>query len=290
MSEAIFGMNFNSSKDNNVFEGKQKTESGENSYWYDLRLSFAKYLTKSLLEYSGELKYAKPLSILEKQKAEIATNRENSKMLSSDQGGPSKEKIYASALALAKKLAYHEHAPREIKQKVVEEEIANFQKEKKENITYTTEELEDEFSKIKNIWEEAYDKMENVNTDQRTSEMLDLTAKAHDDWASLEKYLEKESANLKPEEKFFIEISIQLKKFRTKGIDLLVDESMQNESAISKEDFNKFVDTGTISDSVLEKLAKKIMDGKQISKEEISVYSEKSKEIENIIKIIKINK
>ncbi len=284
MSESIFGVNFGGSKDSNTATEKQKAESKEEAFWYDLRLSFAKYLTKSLLEYTEELEYAKPLSILEKQKVEIATNKEDSKMISQKQGGPTKEEIYASALALAKALGAREKAPMESKQKVSEEEIANLSKENKR---YTTEELGREFSKIQNIWEEACEKMENVNGDKRTSEILDLTAKAMDDWASLELYLQRESANLKPEEKFFIEISIQLKKFRTKGKDLLVDETIENESTISKEEFERFVDTGVVSEDVLKKLAQKIMEGKQISKQEISIYSEKSKEIENIIKINK---
>lgn len=287
MSESIFGVNFGGSKDSNTATEKQKAESKEEAFWYDLRLSFAKYLTKSLLEYTEELEYAKPLSILEKQKIEIATNKEDSKMISQKQGGPTKEEIYASALALAKALGAREKAPMENTQKVSEEEIANISKEKKEKKTYTNEELGNEFSKIQNTWEEAYEKMENVNGDKRTSEILDLTAKAMDDWALLETYMQKESENLKPEEKFFIEISIQLKKYRTKGIDLLIDDKIENENTISYEDFKKFVDTGVVSEDVLKKLAQKIMEGKQISKQEISIYSEKSKEIENIIKINK---
>lgn len=287
MSESIFSVNFGGERAKSTAQDVRQNEAKENSFWYNLRLSFAKSIVKSLLEYGGELEYAKPLSILEKQKIEIATNKEDSKMISQKQGGPTKEEIYASALALAKALGAREKAPMESTQKVSEEEIANLSKEKKEKKTYTNEELGSEFSKIKNIWEEAYEKMENVNGDKRTSEILDLTAKAMDDWASLELYLQRESANLKPEEKFFIEISIQLKKFRTKGKDLLVDETIENESTISKEEFETFVDTGVVSEDVLKKLAQKIMENKQISKEEISIYSEKSKEIENIIKINK---
>lgn len=287
MSESIFSVNFGGEWAKSTARDVRQNEAKENYFWYNLRLSFAKSIVKSLLEYGGELEYAKPLSILEKQKIEIATNKEDSKMISPKQGGPTKEEIYASALSLAKSLGAREKAPMDSTQKVSEEEIANISKEKKEKKTYTNEELGSEFSKIKNIWEEAYEKMENANGDKRTSEILDLTAKAMDDWALLETYMQKESENLKPEEKFFIEISIQLKKFRTKGKDLLVDETIENESTISKEEFETFVDTGVVSEDVLKKLAQKILEGKQISKEEISIYSEKSKEIENIIKINK---
>ncbi len=284
MSESIFSVNFDGERAKSTARDVRQNEAKKNSFWYNLRLSFAKSIVKSLLEYRREFEYAKPLSILEKHRVEIAQNREASKMLSPEQGGPTKQEIYASALALAKVLGAREKAPMENTQKVSEEEIVNLSKENKR---YTTEELGSEFSKIQNIWQEAYEKMENVNGDKRTSEILDLTAKAMDDWASLESYLQRESANLKPEEKFFIEISIQLKKYRTKGIDLLVDETIENESTISKEELERFVDTGLVSEDVLKKLAQKIMEGKQISKEEISIYSEKSKEIENIIRINK---
>ena len=79
-------------------------------------------------------------------------------------------------------------------------------------------------------------------------------------------------------------MSIQIKKFRAKAKELLVDEEAKLPDAISKEDFQRFIDTNEVSENVLQKIAQKIIEGKQISKEEIAIYSEKAKEVEKIIK------
>lgn len=318
-------------------------EKRENSWLYKFKLGFAKYITKPIFDGYGKLEYAKPLSILQNHKSEIATNREASKMLSPEQRGPTNEEIYASALALAKKLGWKEQKPIKdddaaetaeiidskpaeaeenkipyspetsiplfitkrlrqdlksfdvtdeeidklkpaeawdlLQQKILSKEI----KEPKEEKIYTTEQVGEDFSMLQKMWEEAYERMDSVNEDKRTSEILDITAKTFDDPKPLEDYLQLEQQNLKPEEKFFIEISIQIKKFRVKAKELLVDESL-SQDVISKENFQKFVDTNEVSENVLQNIARKIMDGKQISKEEIAIYSEKAKEIERIIK------
>jgi len=328
--------------DKNV-EQKEKVE---NSFWFKIRTGFAKYIGKPLFEGYGKLEYPKPLSILLNHKAEIARNKEASKMLSPEQRGPTKEQIYASAIELAKKLGWKEKIPTEnvekemspiiqdsqetdvvektipyspetgipvfitnrlrrdlrsfditdeeidklkpaeawdlLQQKTISQEIKEPKKEK----NYSTVELENDFSILQEMWEEAYEKMDNVNDDKGTTEILDLTAKTFDDPKPLEEYLEKNASNLKPEERFFVEMSIWIKKFRTKTKDLIYDgvESKDiTESVITKEEFANFVDTGKISESILNKIAQKIMSGGQMSREELSIYTVNSKAVENIL-------
>ena len=81
-------------------------------------------------------------------------------------------------------------------------------------------------------------------------------------------------------------MSIQIKKFRTKTKDLIYDgvESKNTEdSVVTKEEFNHFVNTGEVPEQLLSKIAKKIIDGKQMSREELSVYAEHGKMIEDIL-------
>lgn len=321
----------------------EQKEKPENSFWYKLRTGFAKYIGKPIFEGYGKLEYPKPLSILLNHKAEIARNREASKMLSPEQGGPTKEQIYASAIELAKKLGWKEKTPtvnveeeilpitatqkvsektipyspetgipvfitnrlrRDLKSfDITDEEIDKLKpaeawdllqqktiaqeiKEPKKEKDYSTTELENDFSMLQKMWEEAYEKMDNVNNDKRTTEILDLTAKTFDDSKPLEKYLEENVSSLKPEEKFFIEMSIQIKKFRTKTKDLIYDgvESKNTEdSVMTKEEFSNFVNTGEVSKNILNALAQKIMNRKQMSREELSVYAEHSKAVEKIL-------
>jgi hypothetical protein len=107
-----------------------------------------------------------------------------------------------------------------LQQKTLERDILNIGKEKK----YKTEELSEDFSILQKMWNEAYDKMDGVNDHKRTIEILDLTAKSVDDPGVLEKYLKDNGLNLKPEERFFIEMSIQVKKFRARAKDLLYNK------------------------------------------------------------------
>ena len=101
-------------------------------------------------------------------------------------------------------------------QKILEKEL----KESKEEKIYTPIYIGEEYSVLANMWEEAYEKMDNVNDSKRTLEILDLTGNAGGDIQPLVAYLAK-NENLKPEEKFFIEISIHLKNYKTKGKEML---------------------------------------------------------------------
>ena len=258
---------------NKDLEAKEKRE---NSWLYKFKLGFAKYITKPIFDGYGKLEYAKPLSILQNHKAEIARNRKASKMLSPEQGGPTREEIYTSALALAKKLGWKEkkpikndgeaetteiidskpaeveenkipHSPetsiplfitKKLRQDlksfdVTDEEIDKLKpaeawdllqqktlsketKEPKEEKIYTTEQVGEDFSMLQKMWEEAYDRMDGVNEDKRTSEILDITAKTFDDPKPLEDYLQSEQQNLKSEEKFLSKCLYRLKSFERK--------------------------------------------------------------------------
>lgn len=46
------------------------------------------------------------------------------------------------------------------------------------------------------MWEEAYERMDSVNENKRTSEMFEITGKNFDDPKPLEDYLQSESHNL----------------------------------------------------------------------------------------------
>lgn len=326
-----------------------ETQINQKNLWLNkIKLEFVKYLVKSFVFGSIKLEYASPLSILQNHNAEISENREESKMLSSNQGGHTSREIYDSALALAKQFSLRRKWPslkenferqnsviveqqpktstdnspnnpessladlitnkinQDLKASdVIDDEINQLKpneawellqkkkhsfeiKESNKEKIYTTEEISQNFTILYKIWDEAFDRMDNANDSKRTSEILDITVKEYDDTEILENLLNNESNNLKPEEKFFISISIEIKKFRGKVIQLLVGNKAESQKQISIQDYNKFVDTGNVSESILHIIAEKIILGKQISKEEISIFSEKSKEIEAIINNKKI--
>ncbi len=56
------------------------------------------------------------------------------------------------------------------------------------------------------------------------------------------------------------------------------------ETEITKEEFNNFINTGHASDALLEKIANKIREGKKMTNEELSIYTDFNKKIENILK------
>jgi hypothetical protein len=83
----------------------QREVSLEKSVWKKIQLGFAQYLTKNLLN-GGQLEYAKPLSMRTNKQTEIEENKQKTKMLSKDDGGPTKEEIYTAALKVAQKFGW----------------------------------------------------------------------------------------------------------------------------------------------------------------------------------------
>lgn len=316
-------------KDN---KDNKENKKSENSLSRKIGDGLARYIVQNFLS-NSRLEYAKPLLFLQNRKAEIAKNREASKMLSVEKGGPTPEQIYYSALEVARKLGWKEKLPdnddlqlREnpapsspensiplfitnrlrhdlksygvtdeeidklkpdkawdlLQQKTLSQEI----KEPKEK-TYTFKEIENDFSLLQRMWEEAYERMDAINESKRTSEILDITGKTSDDPKPLEEYLQNNKLKISPEENFFIQISIQLKKFRNKAKDLIfegVQSSSSQDSSVTKDEFDIFIDSGKVPENVLQKIAQKVINGNQMSREELAVYAEHSKEVESMLR------
>jgi len=62
-------------------------------------------------------------------------------------------------------------------------------------------------------------------------------------------------------------------------------EKINSQNIISKEDFKKFIEKNEVSEKIIQYIAKKIINGEEMSKEEMSIYSHKSNDIEKIIQI-----
>ncbi|MCF7834197.1 MAG: hypothetical protein K9L98_02950 [Candidatus Pacebacteria bacterium] len=86
------------------------------------------------------------------------------------------------------------------------------------------EQLIEDSSVLQDLWKDAYERLDNVSEDNKVSELMNLTANAGENYTLLEEYLKK-NIDLKPEEKFFIEISIQVKKFKEKERELMSNSS-----------------------------------------------------------------
>lgn len=106
-------------------------------------------------------------------------------------------------------------------QKVLEKEIKEPQREK----VYTLDEISEDFSILQQTWDEAYERMYDAVDVKRRNEVLNLTATITDPMA-LEEYI-KTNRDLEPEAKFFIEMSINTKKFKAKGKELLGDNQAE---------------------------------------------------------------
>lgn len=93
-------------------------------------------------------------------------------------------------------------------------EIFNKESAKDEK-PYKPESIPRDVKVLHDMWEYAYDSLDNTVDTKRVIELMDLTGNAGSDAESIEDYITKESDKLKPEEKFFLEMSIELKKFRS---------------------------------------------------------------------------
>jgi hypothetical protein len=93
-------------------------------------------------------------------------------------------------------------------------EIFNKESTKDEK-PYEPENIPGDVKVLHDMWEYAYDSLDNIVDAKRINELMDLTGNAGSDIKLIEDYITKESTKLKPEEKFFLEISIELKKFRS---------------------------------------------------------------------------
>lgn len=64
------------------------------------------------------------------------------------------------------------------------------------------------------------------------------------------------------------------------GDDIDEDEGV----VLTDEDFNKFVDTGEVSNDILNNIAEKVKNNAELTKQELAIYQNKSKEVEDIVK------
>lgn len=255
----------------------------ERSIWQKLRLGFTEYITKPLFTGYGKLEYAKPLSIMQRQQQEIARNKEANKMLSSENGGSTNEEIYRRALEVARSLGWEGKAPTGRADSGAIERIVSENREQEseghEKI-YSFDELSGNVATLHQLWDEAYDKLDAVGNDARLNELMDLTAKNTAD--QLDRYLH-DHDDLTTEERYFIEMSIQTKRFAEKSKDLLVEGSEGEEGVVSEEIYNMFVDTGEVPVEVIEAIARKIAAHESFNKFELSIYSAKASEIEALV-------
>jgi hypothetical protein len=107
-----------------------------------------------------------------------------------------------------------------LQRKTLEKELKDEPPQK----VYTPDQASKEFALLRELWDEAVDRMYERSDADTTSRLLAEAAKTFDDPIPLQTYLEKEGSNLNPEEKFFLEISIEIKRFRQKAKELLYGE------------------------------------------------------------------
>lgn len=156
---------------------------------------------------------------------------------------------------------------------------------KNEEHTYTTVEVRKEFSLLRGLWDEALYRMEETTNDARMTEILELTSKEFDDPKPLQSYLAAKKNELSKEEIDFIKCSIEIKKFRAHGKELLYGKEQDDSSiGITEAEYKAFVDTNTVGERVLRHIAQKIKKGEQMTTEEIAIYSGKGAEVEAFLK------
>lgn len=150
------------------------------------------------------------------------------------------------------------------------------------NSAYNKPKTED-LALLQTTWEQAYERLHSASTRERIDTILNVTALQGID--NLKKYLISHGNDLKPEEKHFVEMSIRLKMYPEAGKTSKEAKSNSSIDLISDEEFQNFVSSNFISVSNLESIANKIIENKILSERELAVYSEKSNEIENLIKL-----
>lgn len=142
----------------------------------------------------------------------------------------------------------------------------------------------DDLNVLQNIWEQSFDRLHSAATKEKIDQILNITALK--DIEYLKKYLQSHENELKPEEKHFIEMSISLKKHPGENKDLSFEKDNSAGGLITEDVFQNFVTNNYVSRSNLEMIARKIRNNKPLSPQEMAIYSEKSNDIENLIKSI----
>ncbi len=171
-----------------------------------------------------------------------------------------------------------------VRVKELEKELKGEQK-KEQRIT--PDELSRELGILRKLWGQALDSMEDTSSDVRIVELLTLTARAKSNPKLLEEYLKNEGKMLSSEERFFIEMSIELNSFKTKAKELLRKDRQGDTQSLSPEEFHTFVNENTVDENVLDRLAQKIASGGQMTPEEIALFQGRHSDIEKRLREIK---
>lgn len=106
-----------------------------------------------------------------------------------------------------------------LQEKSLKEQIDQPAKEQ----VYSLEEIDTELDILQGLWQEAFDRMYDTSDLEKAGEILEVTS-FKEDAQGLEEYLKKEDRNLSPEEKYFIQMSINVKKFKKRAKELLYGE------------------------------------------------------------------
>ncbi|MEI8130630.1 MAG: hypothetical protein WCG55_03955 [bacterium] len=118
--------------------------------------------------------------------------------------------------------------------KELEQELKNENKKQKQ---ITPDELSRELGTLRKLWEQSLSSLEETSSTERFSELLELTARAKSDPRIVVDYLKNEGNNLTSEERFFLEMSIELQKFKSKAKELIFQESTrEGASAVSQKE------------------------------------------------------
>ena len=99
-----------------------------------------------------------------------------------------------------------------LQEKSLKEQIDEPAKEQ----VYSLEEIDTELDILQGLWQEAFDRMYDTSDLEKAGEILEVTS-FKEDAQGLEEYLKKEDRNLSPEEKYFIQMSINVKKFKKRA-------------------------------------------------------------------------
>ncbi len=85
----------------------------------------------------------------------------------------------------------------------------------------TPDEIGKEYAVLQEILLHSYDAMEEVSTDEEVDEILDAVTKGGNDPDALEKYRSMMEGRLSPEQRYFIETAIEMKKFKGRAKEML---------------------------------------------------------------------
>ena len=106
-----------------------------------------------------------------------------------------------------------------LQQKILKDNIVEPNKEK----VYTLEDIERESDILFGLWDDAFERMYETSSFEKANEIYEITSFNYDD-VLLERYLVTEAEHLSPEEKYFVQMSINIKKFKARAKVLLYGE------------------------------------------------------------------